>query len=531
MDTKLEKFVAEVGGCGQFQVFLSVAVYTIKIVASWSMMFMTFGTYNPGWTCEGPSENNTDVISGKGKTRNVTALSGTTSASTSIVYNLSSYEENVCQGLQSCSDIRFEPESSTIVTEWDLICDRQWLGSLTISIQMVGVTIGSLVTGQMAERFGRKSIMYLWVGLGVLLNGLAVFSVSWEMYVVFRFFIGITVGGNLSTSQVYALEFVTGKWRMFLTGLPTWNLGSLLFGICVFILKDWRHVHITATVVSFLAFLTVFWVPESLRWLAVHGKVKETRQVAQKICRQNGRPEPDPSAIDFTSCEGGKEDKNATFRQLFVPSLRKKTIVGCAIYFLMAVMYYSIGFGIKSLYGDFYINFILFSAMAIPVAPLAPILGHKLGRRWGSAVLMCVAGLISFAVVVVNFTASGSTRGHVITGLALAISILLDHSWSILIAFLAELFPTSVRLLGFSFVFTAARLGSIVSPFLIPRDFSILYVSYVVMGILAAICCLLILSLPETKDLGLEDTLQVATVLKEETAVDEDSKPLREKRV
>ncbi|XP_005094574.2 solute carrier family 22 member 13-like [Aplysia californica] len=494
MDTKLEKFVSELGGCGLFQVYLSVAVYTIKTVGAWGVLFLTFGTYNPGWTCADDSGNTTDVNS-------------TLVLSTSTPNNITDSGQENCATWHSCSDIRFDPESSTIVSEWGLICDRAWLGPLTISIQMVGMTISSLLGGVLAERFGRKFSMYLWVWLGIVLNGVAVFSTSWEMYAAIRFLIGLSVGGNLVTSQIYALEFVTAKWRVILTGLPTWNIAGLLFGLCVLLLKNWRHVHIATAVLSACVFLTVFWVPESMRWLAIHGKAKKTREVAQKICRINKRPKLDESSLDFTNCEGRRDDKKVSIRQLFRPDLRKRTIVCCTVYFLMSVMYYSIGFGIGSLYGNFYTNFLLFSLFGMPVSPLATFLGHKLGRRWGSVTLLGTAGLFSFTVVVVYFKTSVEVGGQVITLLALTTSVLVDHCWGILITFIAELFPTPVRVLSFGFVFTAARIGSIVSPLLIPRDFSVLYVSYIIMAVMATVTCALVLSMPETKDRGLEDKL------------------------
>ncbi|XP_005089838.1 solute carrier family 22 member 5 [Aplysia californica] len=528
MDGKLDKFISEVGGCGMFQVLLSLAVYTIKVVGAWGMLFMSFGSYNPGWTCMDLKVNDTVTALSEPPYLNSTTLGILGPNSSVSTYNMSMSEQEKCQEAQSCQDVRFDPDSATIVSEWYLICDRSWLAPITISIQMVGVTIGSFIAGQLAERFGRKLSMYLWVVLGVVSNVVALFSPNWEVYTAVRFVIGMSVGGNLSTCQVYALEFVTAKWRVFLTGLPTWNVGSISFGICVFLLKDWRDAHVATAVLGAFAFLSVFWVPESLRWLVVQGKVKETKKVANMFCRVNGRSEPDPHLTAFTNCEGQQDDKKVAIRQLFRSDLRKKTIVCSAIYFFMAIMYYSIGFGIKALYGDFYINFILYTVFPLPLAPLAPVLGHKLGRRWGSTVLMFSCGLVSSSVIVVFFTTSGQVQGYVITGLALATSALLDYAWSILTAFIAELFPTPVRLLSFGFIFSAARFGSILSPFLIPRDFSILYISYLVMGILAIINCCLILSMPETKDLGLEDTLHARSQLEVEMTQGDITKPTRE---
>ncbi|XP_053408530.1 organic cation/carnitine transporter 2-like [Mercenaria mercenaria] len=47
----------------------------------------------------------------------------------------------------------------TVVSEWNLVCDRQWIVAFITSIQMVGVLLGSIIAGQMADSTGRKPTM------------------------------------------------------------------------------------------------------------------------------------------------------------------------------------------------------------------------------------------------------------------------------------------------------------------------------------------------------------------------------------
>ena len=65
------------------------------------------------------------------------------------------------------------------------------------------------------------------------------------------------------------------KWRYVLTILPTWPIGVSFFAIAAFVLNNWWHLHLAYAIVSAPSLLGWFFVPESVRWLALKGKVKE----------------------------------------------------------------------------------------------------------------------------------------------------------------------------------------------------------------------------------------------------------------
>ena len=99
--------------------------------------------------------------------------------------SINTVELDNCAVAESCLHLKFNSESSTIITEWGLVCDRAWMGKFTTSIQMLGLALGNLISGQLAERFVVKFMLYFWGIMGTVTNGLVIFSVNWEMYVVF----------------------------------------------------------------------------------------------------------------------------------------------------------------------------------------------------------------------------------------------------------------------------------------------------------------------------------------------------------
>ena len=80
-------------------------------------------------------------------------------------------------------------------------------------------------------------------------------QVIWEYdTIVFRAFVGLTIGGILASSYAYPIEFIGVKWRALTGSIPVWGVGAVTFSLLVWALRDWSHLHI-ATAVCTAAFL------------------------------------------------------------------------------------------------------------------------------------------------------------------------------------------------------------------------------------------------------------------------------------
>jgi MFS family permease len=87
------------------------------------------------------------------------------------------------------------------------------------SLQMGGVMLGALVAGQLADTFGRRKTLY---GTGLLhfvTSFVAAFSVSWQMFIVMRVLIGVSLGLYLVVCFPYPIEFVSPQYRQVLCTL------------------------------------------------------------------------------------------------------------------------------------------------------------------------------------------------------------------------------------------------------------------------------------------------------------------------
>lgn len=467
---------------------------------------MVFGSFNPGWKC-------LDDLSSNDINHTVNDTNSTTFFSRGG-WNVSG---SVCYKMKTCGNGTFNNVASTIVTEWSLVCSDAWALPLIISIQMSGVALGSHLGGHIGEKLGRKFSIHVSVVSMVVTNILAAFSVSWQMYAAVRFFIGLATGCILSSLVVFVMEFLTVRWRGFLGTFPFWNIATFTFGVCVLALKDWRHVHFATAVLSLIAFLPVFWLPESMRYLTVHGHLKAANDVVGQIAKWNRKPLPDTgilNAIAEEETNSTDKIKNYTYIHLFRKSLRKTNIVLGMAWLILSIGYFVIGFGIKAFYGDFFINFLLYSVLSIPTRLVATVFATKVGRKFASAMFIFMACGCSFSVVGIQLLAPEESKGKPTVVMALGANVMMEAAWGAVVVLVVELNPTAVRTLAYGYCNGLARIGSIIAPYLIPRDAFPIFGAFLLLGLLQLICFLGLLTLLETKNKPLQDNLRKKTTNK-----------------
>ncbi|GFO15838.1 solute carrier family 22 member 21 [Plakobranchus ocellatus] len=556
-----DSLVNNFGGCGPFQVLLVMATYSAQIAAVWGMMFMAYGNYHPKWWCyddvkqatagnlsfpdgalkiNASADQNVTSGSGDRDSERASLVGGSGSAfinpATGGVWSIRpwdpkrSNQTGTCSTFKKCRHVEFDEVSSTVASEWGLICEEAWSQSAIISIQMTGVLVGACLGGFIGDRRGRKTTLYGHLFFLAVFNIVAIFSPTWQMFTFCRFLIGACVGAILACCILYPMEFVDVWWRGVLGALPVWNVGATSFSLAVWLLKDWKQLHIATAVLSICIFLPVFWVPESMRWLAVHGKVDEAKYIANKIASMNRRTPPNTTVLEIIAKEEKRMSRiKGTYSKYTVLDLfadrfiRRISIRMGFIWCCMSAVYYALSFGIKNFSGDFYINFIAFSAAEVPgmlfVAPAT----NKLGRRLGSVVYFASGTVCCAAVVVISFAASGSIRGSVITVLAMLARMHILAVWMMVTVFCTELYPTVIRNLSIGYLNACARVGGIAAPFLLPNSSDFLFISFIIMGGLMVLCCYLLKTLPETKGRPLEDTIKARShlsIIVEETELE-----------
>uniref|UniRef100_A0A4X2KFR3 Uncharacterized protein n=1 Tax=Vombatus ursinus TaxID=29139 RepID=A0A4X2KFR3_VOMUR len=164
--------------------------------------------------------------------------------------------------------------TSSIVTEWDLVCDSWTLKSLPQSIFFAGILVGFLMWGCLSDRFGRKWILppsYLIVTVS---STVPAFAQSFPVYCCLRFLLGSRL----------CLKLIL-YWVTF--GLCI-SLGQLFIGVLACGIQEWCKLQLVMSAPLFTFFPTTWWLPESAGWLIVHNKYDDALKMLRKVAKING---------------------------------------------------------------------------------------------------------------------------------------------------------------------------------------------------------------------------------------------------
>lgn len=476
---------------GRFQILLLLAIGSCQFTIGWSMLQMSFGRLIPEYECVIDNLNTTafdrDVAT------DVCKINGT-----------------------SCSSYNFLTSRRTVSSEWLLLCDRKWIQGTIISVQMAGVLIGALAGGQLSDVIGRKKTLYSFLLTHVILNVIAGFSNSWQMFCALRFFIGIAIGAILVICCPYPMEFLPIKWRPIVGIIPTWSIGMGAYTLSAVLLDDWSYLHFACAIVSAPSLLWIFFVPESMRWLTLHCHLKQAHQVVEQMAKWNKNDIPQNTkqilkCIEQTELEVHQSRRMYSFQDLFKGF--KQTRVSVSIWFIwfcISVAYYGISFGVASLHGNIFINILLLGVLEIPVQTTTFCTNNKFGRKPSSIFFFFASCLITLGCLLSRVFLSGDTEGISINVLSMIVKTMIGSAWSCMQVWSTELYPTVTRNLGYGFASSGARVGGILAPFIINFK-SRMLLSYGILTAMFFVVSLICYTLPETKGNDLKDSQTMGT--------------------
>ena len=166
--------------------------------------------------------------------------------------------------------------------DWDLTPQQMgWIGS----VNSIGMAIGALLFGIWADRIGRKKIFIITLLLFSIASGISALTTTLSVFLIFRFFIGMGLGGELPVASTLVSEIVPAKDRGRIIVLleSFWAFGWLLASlISYFIIPSfgWRMALIISALPAFYALYLRLKLPDSPAFSA---KKTEKRTVFQNM--------------------------------------------------------------------------------------------------------------------------------------------------------------------------------------------------------------------------------------------------------
>ena len=226
------------------------------------------------------------------------------------------------------------------------------------SLYLAGAVIGALGFGWATDRLGRRRLFFATLGLYLVATAATAFSWNLWSFALFRFLTGCGIGGEYSAVNSTIQEFIPARFRgrtdlaingSFWIGGAIGAAASLVFLDPAIIPAQygWRMVFFVGAILSLgIIFLRTF-IPESPRWLVIHGREAEAEAVMDDIERhmkaQGVVVPPERDLKTMTIHARDHTPLGIVFSTIFVKN-RKRAVVGLALMAAQAFFYNAIFF-------------------------------------------------------------------------------------------------------------------------------------------------------------------------------------------
>jgi MFS family permease len=164
------------------------------------------------------------------------------------------------------------------------------------SAYLAGAVLGALGFGWLTDRIGRKKLFF--ITLAVYLTATAATALSWNMasYALFRFLTGAGIGGEYTAINSTIQELVPARyrgWTDLLINGSFW-IGAAMGAVSAIVLLDphligpdlgWRLAYLTGAGLGLVVLVMRMWIPESPRWLMIHGQPDQAHAIVDEIER------------------------------------------------------------------------------------------------------------------------------------------------------------------------------------------------------------------------------------------------------
>jgi MFS transporter, putative metabolite:H+ symporter len=331
-----------------------------------------------------------------------------------------------------------------------------------------GMFVGSMGFGFIADRVGRRTIFISSLVLYSLATAIMACQTTAGGVDTWRFLASIGIGVEQVTIDTFLPEFVPPRQRgkafafsqfIWFSVIPVVALlGWLLVPRAPLGMAGWRWVTLAGSAGALAAWWLQRSLPESPRWLALHGRNEKAelamRDIEARVARDLGAPLPAPAPP--REIVAGR----SSFREIFRPPYRGRTLVMSIFNLMQTIAFYGFGSWVptlliaKGIVITTSLEYAFIIAVANPMGPLAAMLiADRMERKWqvvgaGTGIGVCMflfahqtnaAAVILFGALVTIGNAWMSTAMHNYQG---------------------ELFPTRVRARAIGFVYAWSRMSA-----------------------------------------------------------------------
>ncbi|WP_242441057.1 MFS transporter [Streptomyces sp. CB02923] len=346
---------------------------------------------------------------------------------------------------------------------------------IAAALYVAGACLGALFFGRLTDLFGRKKLFLITLAVYLAATALTAVSFSSWWFFLFRFLTGFGIGGEYAAINSAIDELIPSAYRgrvdlvingsFWLGAIGGSLLSIVMLNPAVFPLNvGWRLTFALGVVLGLVVLLVRRNVPESPRWLFIHGRGDEADALVSSIEKQiteekgrQGKPLPEPEGkitIHPRSSIGFLEIARTVFSRY-----RRRAVLGLALFIGQAFLYNAVTFGFGAILTTFFdvstARTGYFFAVMAAGNFLGPLLLGKLFDTVGRRIM--ISGTYLLSGVLLFATAWLFSAGHLT-------ATTLTACWCVVLFFasagassayltVSEIFPMETRAMAIAFFY------------------------------------------------------------------------------
>lgn len=353
---------------------------------------------------------------------------------------------------------------TTLVKDWALTpAESGWI----VSIGFIGMAIGAVCSGGLADRFGRKTMFATTLLIYSLATAACAFAPNLTWLLVFRFIVGVGLGGQLPVAVTLVSEYIPSHVRgRFIVLLESfWGLGWLVAAlVSYFVIPKfgWQIAFLMGGLPALYVYVIIKKIPESIPYLINRGRIDEAHELVQEIERQAGVP-----VIEHLVVKPVAEKQRVSFKQLWSGAFARRSLMLWLIWFGIVFSYYGIFTWLPSLLvkqGYTVVQsfeYVLIMILAqLPGYVCAAWLIERLGRKATLASFITVCAISAYL-----FGQADSMFSVMVWGCLMSFFNL--GAWGVLYTYTPEQYPANIRAFGAGWASAIGRIGGIAAPIVV----------------------------------------------------------------
>lgn len=353
---------------------------------------------------------------------------------------------------------------TTLVKDWALTpAESGWI----VSIGFIGMAIGAVCSGGLADRFGRKTMFATTLLIYSLATAACAFAPNLTWLLVFRFIVGVGLGGQLPVAVTLVSEYIPSHVRgRFIVLLESfWGLGWLVAAlVSYFVIPKfgWQIAFLMGGLPALYVYVIIKKIPESIPYLINRGRIDEAHELVQEIERQAGVP-----VIQHLVVRPVAEKQRVSFKQLWSGVFARRSLMLWLIWFGIVFSYYGIFTWLPSLLvkqGYTVVQsfeYVLIMILAqLPGYVCAAWLIERLGRKATLASFITACAISAYL-----FGQADSMFSVMVWGCLMSFFNL--GAWGVLYTYTPEQYPANIRAFGAGWASAIGRIGGIAAPIVV----------------------------------------------------------------